>query len=276
MLGKVPFQVPGEQPVAPKDKSPLETIGRILAACVALSVLFAQWGQHPWLAAILLLVALLLIVSAFGPGLLRSYRAARAQKHRNKFARAQFPEVLEFVKRFGEFVDSRNGNNLRNVLFSGCGNNQNDFDKLCSQRDYLKEIWPHFFNRLQRTHSQDEVAFCNAVREFCTLVASYNNGYVLDPLKRIDDKLWPPVGKTTAPASELVPWLVSLPEHHRTSVKKQIKAFHQRWFRYLDDLELFLNKIKDSFNCPRMNSDNPSFFDSGKISSSFERPAPLE
>ncbi len=236
MLGKVPFQVPGEQPVAPKDKSPLETIGRILAACVALSVLFAQWGQHPWLAA----------------------------------------EVLEFVKRFGEFVDSRNGNNLRNVLFSGCGNNQNDFDKLCSQRDYLKEIWPHFFNRLQRTHSQDEVAFCNAVREFCTLVASYNNGYVLDPLKRIDDKLWPPFGKTTAPASELVPWLVSLPEHHRTSVKKQIKAFHQRWFRYLDDLELFLNKIKDSFNCPRMNSDNPSFFDSGKISSSFERPAPLE
>lgn len=261
---------------APKGKPPWEIINTILASLVALStLLLAPWDKHPRLSVVLLVVAFLLVTLAFGKIVVRWYQTARAQRRRNRFARAQFPELAEFAKRFGKFVDSGDGKNLRNVLFYGCGNNQDDFDKLCT-RDHLDEIWPHFFTRLQRSRSRDEVAFCNTVRELCTLVTSYNTSYVIDPLKRIDTKLWPPAGKTGAQASELVPWLASMPEHHRTSVKKQMKEFQQRWLRFLDDFVLFLDRIKDSLNCPRMISDKPTFSDSGQISSYFERPTLLE
>ncbi len=262
----------------PKGKPPWETINTILASLVALStLLLAPWDKHPRLTIILLVIAFLLVILAFRNTAVRWYEVARARNRRGRFAHAQFPELVEFAKRFGKFVDSGDGKNLRNILFYGCGNNQDDFDKLCTTRDYFDDIWPHFFTRLQRIRSRDEVAFCNIVRELVTLVSSYNQSYVLDPLKRIDAKIWPPVGRTDAPKSELVPWLVSLSDQHRANVKKQIKEFQQRWGRYLDDLELFLNKVKDHrFNCPRMISDKPTFSDTGQISFYFERPAQLD
>jgi hypothetical protein len=113
-LGHLPFLLSSET-VAAKDKTPWE---RILAALVALStLLFAPWDKHPRLSALLLAIAFLLIISAFGRIALPWYRARWAQTRRNRVAHAQFPELLEFVKRFGQFVDSRDGNNLPNVLF---------------------------------------------------------------------------------------------------------------------------------------------------------------
>lgn len=275
-LGYELFDLPSETG-APKGKTPWEIINTILASVVALStLLFAAWDKHPRLSVLLLVLAFLLVASAFGKNVVHWYQQSRARSRRNRFARSQFPELVEFAKRFGKFVGSGDGKNLRNILFSGCGNNTGDFDKLCMREDFLDEIWPYFFTRLQRSRSKDEAEFCNTVRELYMLVSSYNRSYVLDPLKRIDDKVWPPAGKTGAQASEMVPWLTSLPEHNRASVKKQIKEFQQRWLRYLDDFVLFLDRIGGSFNCPRLVSDKPSFSDSGHISSYFERPALLE
>lgn len=262
--------------VEAKGKTPWEIINTILASVVALStLLFAAWDKHPRISVLLLVLAFLLVVSAFGKNVVGWFQQIRARRRRNRFARTQFPELVEFAKRFGRFVDSGDGKNLRNILFSGCGNNHTEFDKF-GMRDYMDDLWPHFFTRLQRNSRQDEAAFCNIARELCTLVSSYNRNYVLDPLKRIDDKLWLAAGKTNSQTLEFVQWFTSLPEHQRSSVKKQINDFLQRWLRYLDDFVLFLDRIKDSFKCPRMISDKPSFSDYGQISSYFERPAPLE
>jgi len=198
-------------------------------------------------------------VSAFGPGLVRFYQASSAQSRRDKFAREQFPEFSELVKRFAQLTDSSDGKSIRNILFYGCGNNQTEFDRLCSP-DYLKEIWPHFFARLGK-RSRNEAEFRNALKEFYTLAASYNNNYVLEPFKRMKNKQWMPA-TTSNLTPELKSWLSSLPEHHRTSVEAQIEDFRERWVSYLDDLVPFLDRLHDSLGTS-----------SSRIESYFERPS---
>ncbi len=199
--------------------------------------------------------------------MVRFFRAARLRAHRNRFARTQFPELLLLVKRFAQLADPKDGRNIRNVLFSGCGNDQSEFDKLCSP-DYLKDIFPHFLGRLAQSHPRNEAEFCNFVKEFYSLAASYNNNYALEPLRKMKSRLWLLPLSPSNPAKQLVegpkfvPWLASLPEQHRTSVEKQIEDFRERWVSYLDDLILFLEKLKDSLG-------------SSRIDVYFERPSKL-
>ena len=255
--------MPDDRTKMPSDKSALERIAPIVAALAAVFSVLTKWTQNRSLPIILVVVALLLAASAYLGPMLRFFRAARRQARRNRYVRAQFPEFVSFVKRFTQFINSGDVKNIRIVLFNNCGHNQSELDKL-SSADYLRYIFPHFIRRLEQSHPRDEIEFCRTVNEFYSLAASYNNDYVLEPLRRMKSRLWlqPLPTKQLVEEPKFVPWLASLPEQNRTDAEKQIEDFRERWVSYLDDLMLFLEKLKDSLGA-------------GLIDSYFERPSKL-
>src|SRR5258708_7400805 len=168
------------------NKSSIDRAVSVLAVIIALFSVLFQWKQNRLVATTLVAIALFLAVSVFLGPIIRYFRSSRLRSRRDRFARTQFPELSEFVKRFAAFVDSGDGKNLRNIVYYACSikGDPLEFDSLYSA-DYLKEIFPHFFSRFKRIRRPKEAEFCATVEEFYTLTASYNNNYILKPFIRM-------------------------------------------------------------------------------------------
>jgi hypothetical protein len=247
-IGQPGFTIdPAEIELHKNGKSNLEKAALVLATLIALLSFVLQWKQNPWLSVLLGAVALLVAASVFGGPTFRYLRSARLQAKRNKFVRSELPAFDQLVRRFAKFVDAGDGNNLRNIVYYGCGTKSDptEFDRLFPT-DYLKEVFPLFFERFKKKSCKNEAEFRDALYEFYTLVASYNNSYVGEPLRRMTTRQWTPVdfanhlGLAPAPG----PWLESHTQVNRINLEKQIEDFRERWVSYLDTLQPFLENIQ--------------------------------
>lgn len=245
-----------EPPPAKSGKSSLEKAALVVTMLTTVLSFIFQWRQNPWLPLIFSAVALLVAASVLGGPAVRYVRSARARTRRNEFIRSQVPEFRQLVRRFAKFTDPKDGKNLWNVIYYGCsanGGDESDFNRLCSP-DYLKEVFPLFAEHLDKMPLQDEAEFVDAVKEFYTWATSYNQNYVVEPLKRMNARHWLAETKQKAGvvgiAEGLVPqlygpWLSTFNHDGiRTNVESGIADFRERWVGYLDVLQPYLENLQ--------------------------------
>ncbi len=194
------------------------------------------WG----LAAFMLLTMILV----GGNRALTFFRVRRFQARRDKMARAQHLELLGSVKQFARFVNSGDYSNLRNIIFNACGNSPEKCAQLCPP-DYMHDLCPFLVQDFD-TRSENEREFLLAIQKFYGYIASYNKEYVIEPMRRMRMKQWPP-----ASASGLVPehvtWIESLPPNYRENAERQIEDFRERWAGFLDNTKQWIEKVGELF-----------------------------
>lgn len=160
----------------------------------------------------------------------RLLRARIAQILRNRKVRRYRPDLFLFDQRFARFVEANQSNNLRYILYNICGNNPDELAKLCPP-DYLPRIFQLFAQRQEQHPPRHEADFSLAVLERQEMVSFYNDDYVQDPLRRLRrDQL-----------------LTKLPENYRLDAERKIEDFRDRWVRFLDDFQQFLEKLNNDF-----------------------------
>jgi len=267
-----PIAAPGEFVIEPlrlqtpkaPEKSKLEkALGSLVAVLAILSFMF-QWKQIPLLPIILGSTALLVAASVFSPSVLGYVRSAKIKTQRNRFVRSQAPEFRQLVRRFAKFADPKDGTNLWNVIYYGCSTkgDESDFNRLCTA-DYFKSVFPLFTERLDRMSLQNEAEFVDAVKEFHTLAASYNQNYVIEPLKRMNTKQWLDANSSEGLEGlvpKLGPWLSSFTHAGiRATVETGIEDFRERWAGYLEVLQPYLENLKHHLG-PHI----PTFFERPK------------
>jgi hypothetical protein len=257
----------------PSPKSTIQDVAAIVVAIAAVVSVVAQSKENPRLAVGLVLVAALIGGSVYLRPLINFVRRGRARARRNKIARAHYPEFLQFAKRLWKFINPGDSGNLRNVISTFCGNEDEKLAQICPP-DYLKDIYPIFLGRLERTQPTTESDFCQLVGEFSIYVASYNSRYVLEPFRRMRARNWKEFRSAANAARAqaeggqkeglifLEPWIESLPEQNRPQAERQIEAFREAWVSYLNDLMPFLEKLNDALS-------------GNNLPTSFERPQKL-
>lgn len=237
-----------------------------MTALTAVVSVITQWKDNPKVALGLVIVALLVTVSILVRPVVAFLRKRMAQARRNRLARSHYPELSWFIKRFAKFLNHDDWGNLRNILFTFCGNNDEELTKLYPP-DYLKEIFPLFLGRIEHTTARNEQDLSKAATEFYWLVALYDRYQVLLPFQRM--RQFPSVVQEAKDQSgksvltiESKPWLASLAPQHRPEAERRIEDFRERWASYLGDLNSFLEKLSE-------------LLPGGGIPSYFERPQKL-
>ncbi len=197
----------------------------------------------------------------FGSRAIALFRIRRVRAVRNRAARLEHSELLRFARRFARFANQEDASNLRYIVFSACGNNEEKCLELCPP-DYMKDLLPLFVRHLETRPAETEEHFCLAVQELYGLVASYNNHYVLEPFRRMRSGQWVVAGRQPDPANpNRGAWLASLSEQNRAYVERQIEDFRERWAGFLDDMRQWLERVNESFGA--------------NLSTYFERPQKL-
>lgn len=218
----------------------------MVTALAAVFSVFAQWKERPVYAGILVTVALLVSVSVFYRPIVTFARGRALRTHRNRVALKLWPEFLRLEKRFGNFISKDDPGSLRSILSEVCNRNPDELAKLCPP-DYLNYFYPLLSRRHEeRTHKHETDLF-RAMSELRGMVASYNDDYVLGPLKRLRD------GQR----------LAQLPPHSQQHSEDGVEDFRERWVRFLDDFKEFLEKANNDLGYEPFHE---------AISTYFERP----
>ncbi|MCI0626503.1 MAG: hypothetical protein L0387_33455 [Acidobacteria bacterium] len=228
-------------------KSSASTVDRLAAVVAAVAAVFsvvAQSKDSPELAWSLVGIAILVAILALVRPLIVWLRASLRGRQRNKIVCAQRGELLHFAERFFRLANSNDSSSLQSILFSLCGNNSEKYREL-GPSDYLREIIPLFLGRLEAAPPKEDKGFVAAIRELRTLVASYNDFYVLEPLRRMRSKTWAPVTGTDTTRDV---WLMTLPEYQREDAQRRIEDFRERWVSFLDDFRDWCEKMRKVFD----------------------------
>jgi hypothetical protein len=228
MLGPYPKAALGfELPNQPEPPNPWQVISTVVAALAAVASLIINWKGNRTLAYVFIAVALIVAVSVF-------YRpiAATAGKHmrylrQGRIGRRLWPEFLRIEKRFGTFLNKDDSTNLRYILAELHGRREESVAKLCGP-DYLPDYYALLRERHLTTSARSGTSFHRALSELHHMVFSYNQDYVLGPLRRL--KIDPIV------LQQLHPGI-------RESIDERMKAFREKWVRFLDDYNEFTDKI---------------------------------
>src|SRR5438132_4582388 len=206
--------------------NPWQIISSVITAVVAVVSLIIQWKGNRVFAFVLVAIALIVAVSVF-------YRPIAARAHtqmrnlrRNRIARRVWPEFLRVEKRFGTFLNPNDSTNLRYILSEMYGRQEEQVAKLCGP-DYLTEYYALFRTRHSKESARAGRPFRFALIELHHMVFSYNQDYVLDPLRRLKSDQ------------------VSLAQLHpgiRESLEERMRGFREKWVRFLDDFNEFVDK----------------------------------
>ena len=214
----------------PSNKSappnPWQIISSVVAALAAVASLITQWKGNRTLAYVLVAVALIAASSIL-------YRpiAARAHKYltnsrRGRVARRVWPEFLRIENRLGMFLNKNDMTNLRNILAELHGRQEEAVNKLCGP-DYLPDYYALFRERHVTGSARNGFSFYPALSELHHMVYSYNQDYALEPLRRLK-------------AEPII--LQQLHPRVREDTEERIKAFREKWVRFLDDYTEFTDK----------------------------------
>lgn len=233
----LPIIIEGEHRSEP-PAGPLQTIAAVLAALAATFTVVAQWKDHPRIATALAFLALAVVIGTFGRHGFGYVRGLTTKRARNKNARAENAELLRLARRLNQFVSNGDPTNIRNIVLGLVSNDQEKGLEICPP-NCLWNLVPYFIQDLEVRPPENEKHFLIAVQEFHSLVASYNNNYVLEPFRRMQMKKWPvgTQGGETNPLQKpkLGTWLESLPAHFQGTAERQIEDFRERWVGFLDD-----------------------------------------
>jgi hypothetical protein len=115
---------------------------------------------------------------------------------------------------------------LRYILAEMYGRQEDEVAKLCGP-DYLTDYYALFRTRHFQQAAKTGPSFRLALTELHHMVFSYNQDYVLNPLKRLK-------------AHQIV--LQQLNPGIRESLEERMKAFREKWVRFLDDYTEFTDK----------------------------------
>ena len=251
-----------EQWTRPSASAVQDAAAIVVALATAFSV-FTQSREHPRLSWGLFSLALLVVIWTFGKRLAVFFQVRRYHAVRDRAARAEHSELLRFARRLAKFVGPGDPSNLRPIVFSVYGNNEEKCMEVCPS-DYMRELFPLFVQHLETRPSENERQFLLAAQELYGLVASYNNNYVLEPFRRMRSERW---GVDPTPVQSLLEnpnpakpnfgvWLASLPKYYRANTERQIEDFRERWVGFLDDIHQWLERVNESFDVAL-----PTYFD---------------
>lgn len=219
---------------------------RTAAAVVgALTAVITAVKGNPYVAWGLAAFALVMTISVGGKRALTFVRVRRFQARRDKMAQAQHVELRGLAKQFARFVNSGDWSNLRNIIFSACGNNSEKCAQVCPP-DYMKDLCQFLLQDFETRPPENERQFLLGAQKLYGYISSYNNNYVLEPLRRMRVKQWHP-----ASASDFVPepvtWVESLPPNYREDTERQIEDFRERWAGFLDNTKQWFEKVGELF-----------------------------
>lgn len=216
-----------------------------LASLLALVLaIILQLTQKPapilWTFLILIVVLVLL---GFYPRLKSATQRLIERVRIRRVMRSALPKFRSFVRRFGEFVDSARADTLQSLV-------QNDLyqgrtDQFIALGIPDVQLWRAFWAHLSRRSDARELGqadFVDAISEFHTLVALYNNFCVTRIFNRFPQQM----------QQALTPY-----------VKSNLNAFQQRFGFFLSSYEEFAKDLASSW--PALQ----------QICYPFERPKPL-
>jgi len=205
-----------------------ESVALVVTALAAILSFVTQWKEKPIYAGILVAVALLAAVSVFYRPVVAFARGRLRRARRNRIAHKVWPEFLRLEKRFGNFIGKDDPTNLRGILSEVCNRNPDELAKLCPP-DYLNDFCPLLTRRHEEMNHRREPDLFRAMCEFRMMVASYNDDYVLGPLRRLRD------GQH----------LAQLPSHSQQHWNDGIEDLRERWVGFLDAFKEFLEKANN-------------------------------
>ena len=213
------------EPTPSAATNPWQAVASIIIAASAVFSIVAQSKEYPLFAWTLLIIAVIALASVSYRPVLSFLRRQVIRSRRNRVARRVWPEFLRLQNKFGNFVNSNDGSNLRPLLFRICGSNQRELLKLCPP-DYLK----HFYALIAERHeepakSEEDIAL--AAEELIGMVSSYNKDYVLSPFERLREQRH----------------FRQLPQGWREDDEPDIEDFRERWVQFLDRLQEFLERV---------------------------------
>jgi len=218
----------------------------VITALATVFSVVTQGKEKPGYAAILVAVALLAAVSVFYAPVMAFGRKSIQRTRRNRAAHKLWPDFRLLEKRFTHFLNKDDPGNLRNILSEVCNRNPDDLIKLCPP-DYLNDFCPPLTTRhAEMNHGRERDLFL-AMSEFRMMVASYNEDYVLGPLKRVR-------------SGQL---LAEFPAHSKQHYQERIEDFRERWAGFLDNCKEFLEKANSDLDYEPYHE---------AISTCFERP----
>jgi hypothetical protein len=222
---------PDFEPAEPRQPSRLETLAFLVTAAATLVAVLK--GARPLIQILLSATALLIAIFLWHSSLSSAVREWRLRRRRTRKARAARPEFLRLEQRLSEFLSERDYRNLRHIINDIGGCNNEELFKICPP-DYLNVFSPFLFRRHSWTKHAGGTKFLIAVNELVAMTASYNDDYVLQPLKRL---------KTS-------PRFTGLEPNARKYKEETIEAFRERWVKFLDDVTEFVaaRKIDSAYN----------------------------
>jgi len=227
-----------------------QTISAIVMASAAVfAVVFQSKGDPKFAWSLVALIALILLASAlmYANQVLAFFRVRRVQAARDKVAREQRSELLRLARRFAQFANSGDWSNLRYIVANAYGNNPDKCAMICPP-DYMRDLCPFFIQHLETRSPENEHQFLLAIQEWYGVIASYNNNYVLEPLRKMRLKQWFAADNTSQLMPDAVSWIESLPVNHQGIVERQIEDFRERWAGFLDDMKKWLEKSGELFS----------------------------
>jgi hypothetical protein len=223
----------------------------VMALAAVFAVIFQSKGDPKFAWSLVALIALVLLASAlmYTNRVLAFFKVRRLLAARNRMVREQSPELLRLARSFAQFANSGDWSNLRYIVFNAYGNNPDKCATLCPP-DYMRDLCQFFLQHLETRPPENEGQFLLAIQEWYGIVASYNNNYVLEPLRKMRLKQWSPAGNVSELVPDAVTWVESLPVNHQGIVGRQIEDFRERWAGFLDDMKKWLEKTSDAFGTP--------------------------
>jgi hypothetical protein len=132
-----------------------QTTAAIVMASAAVFAVITQSKGDPKFAWALLSLILLALALMYGNRVLAFFRVRRLQAARNKAARTHHVELLRFARRFAQFTNSGDWNNLRYVVASAHGNDPDKCAEVCPP-DYMKDLCPFFVQHLETRPPENE------------------------------------------------------------------------------------------------------------------------
>jgi hypothetical protein len=182
--------------------------------------LYGKWPRWSW---ILLILAALSVLLDHYSGVKRVFSTWKESRDDAKLARKAFPELQEFVRRFGQFVNRQTADTLHYTVESDIYGGHPALRADCQLPNI--EMWAcqrqYFSDRLDRQpKTMNELR--PALLEFHYLVASYNNFCV-------------------APIFELLPANVRGQITPQTVGK--LNLFQQKFRGYLESYQLFVERL---------------------------------
>jgi hypothetical protein len=240
----------------------VQTIATGVTAAAAVVALYKNNDRAVWI----LTAATVLAVVFASSRAIPLIRTLKTRASRNAVARKQRAELRRVTRRFAQFADAQDQSNIRQIIFMFGGNNEERCREIFPP-DYVSGLVPLFVKNLETRPPADVDEFLLAFEQLHALIASYDNNYVLEPLRRMRAKRWripiidSDLGLSSQPDPPLGDWLASLPPTYPEAARPKIKDFRERWVRLLDDTTQWIDRVGEELNQP--------------LPSHFERPQEL-